>query len=43
MTWLSGLPYPWCMPAQALNTMPDFDGLAVVERYLNDIRPLSPN
>lgn len=43
MNWLSGLPYPWCTPEEAVGAMPNLDGLAVVEQYLNESRPISPD
>jgi len=43
MTWLSGIPYPWCTPGEAAGGMPRIDGLAAVERYLNGIRPIVPD
>jgi hypothetical protein len=40
MNWLSGLPYPWCTPDQAVGTMPKIDGLAEIEAYLKRVGPL---
>ena len=34
MGWLSGLPYPWCSAAKALESLPAVDGLQPVEQYL---------
>lgn len=42
MTWLSGLPYPWCTPEEAVSTMPSFSAMAMVKRYLDRIRHISP-
>jgi len=42
MGWITRLPYPWCSPAEALETMPRIDGLAPIEQYLRQIRPLKP-
>lgn len=42
MTWLSGLPYPWCAPDEAVRTLPPMDGFAEIETYLNQVRPLLP-
>jgi hypothetical protein len=42
MSWLAGLPYPWCPPEIAAERMPRIDELAPVERYLRRAQPLSP-
>ena len=39
MGWLTGLPYPWCTPENALEAMPPFQGLMAVETYLRQVRP----
>ena len=38
MKWLSGLPYPWCTPQQAILAMPHIGEMAPVKRYLESIR-----
>lgn len=38
MTWLSGLPYPWCTPEEAVGTIPRINGVAAVEQYLKEIQ-----
>jgi hypothetical protein len=43
MTWLSGLPYPWCTPEEAARTMPRIEGLAAIEKYLKEIHPIFPD
>lgn len=40
MSWLSGLPYPWCTPDEAVGSMPKIDGLAEIEAYLKQVRPI---
>ena len=42
MGWITGLPYPWCRPDEAVNGIPSIEALAPVERYLKKIRPLPP-
>jgi hypothetical protein len=42
MNWLSGIPYPWCKPNDAIKGMPGIDGLAAIETYLKQVRPISP-
>jgi hypothetical protein len=42
MDWLSRLPYPWCMADEAVRTLPAINGLAEIEAYLKQVRPLSP-
>jgi hypothetical protein len=42
MNWLSSLPYPWCAPDQALRAVPAIEGLAEIETYLKQVRPLLP-
>jgi hypothetical protein len=42
MNWLSGLPYPWCAPAEAVRDVPVIDGLAEIETYLKQVRPIPP-
>ena len=42
MNWLSSLPYPWCAPAEAVRDVPVIDGLAEIETYLRQVRPISP-
>jgi hypothetical protein len=37
MSWITALPYPWCQPGQALQSMPRLDALAPVRRYLEEI------
>lgn len=38
MAWLSGLPYPWCAPADAARAMPDVDELSEIGQYLREIQ-----
>lgn len=40
MNWLSGLPYPWCTPDAAVKAMPRIEGLAAIETYLRQVRPI---
>jgi len=42
MNWLSGLPYPWCTPNDAVKNMPRIEELAAIETYLRQARPISP-
>ena len=42
ISWLSGLPYPWCRPDQALGGIPTIEGLAEVAAYLKQIVPIAP-
>jgi hypothetical protein len=42
MNWLSGLPYPWCTPDDVVKGMPRIEGLAAIETYLRQVRPISP-
>jgi hypothetical protein len=42
MNWLSGLPYPWCTPNDAVKGMPRIEELAAIETYLRQVRPISP-
>jgi hypothetical protein len=42
MNWLSGIPYPWCTPNDAVKDMPGIDGHAAIETYLKQVRPISP-
>jgi hypothetical protein len=42
MSWITGLPYPWCTPEEALLRMPSIEGMAIVRDYLKDVRPISP-
>ena len=39
LNWLSGLPYPWCTPDDALKAMPPIAGLAAIETYLRQVPP----
>ena len=41
MGWLTGLPYPWCTPADALEAMPPIPELMAVETYLRQVRPIA--
>lgn len=34
MTWLTGLPYPWCPSGIAAETMPRITGLELISRYV---------
>ncbi len=43
MNWITNLPYPWCGPDEAVRDMPRIEGLAPVERYLKEIRPIPPD
>ena len=40
MSWITSLPYPWCEPSEAVKGMPRMDGLAPIERYLKQVRPI---
>ena len=40
MGWVSALPYPWCTPADALQSMPTDAVLADVRRYLERALPI---
>jgi hypothetical protein len=42
MNWLSGLPYPWCTPNDAVKDMPRIEELAAIETYLKQARPIPP-
>lgn len=42
MNWLSGLPYPWCAPDEALKGMPKAAGFAAIEAYVRQAGPLVP-
>jgi hypothetical protein len=42
MNWLSSLPYPWCSPHEAGRAVPAIEGLAEIETYLKQVRPLLP-
>ena len=42
MNWLSSLPYPWCSSNEALRALPRIEGLAEIETYLKQVRPISP-
>jgi hypothetical protein len=42
MSWITSLPYPWCRADEAVRDMPSIEGLAPVERYLKEIRPIPP-
>ena len=42
MTWLSGLPYPWCTADEAAEKMPRGGEFAAIEAYLSEVRPVSP-
>ena len=42
MSWITSLPYPWCRPDEAARDMPRIEGLAPVERYLKEVRPIPP-
>lgn len=37
MGWASALPYPWCRPGDVVASMPRFEELAPVERYLKEL------
>jgi hypothetical protein len=39
MKWLSGLPYPWCTPEDAVKAMPRIEGLGAIEAYLRQVGP----
>src|SRR5262245_12804828 len=41
MRWLSSLPYPWCSPGQALQSIPAHEGLAEIVTYLQQAGPIS--
>jgi hypothetical protein len=41
MNWLSGMPYPWCTPEDAVKAMPRIEGLGTIEAYLKQVRPIS--
>jgi hypothetical protein len=38
---LSGLPYPWCTPEDALEAMPPIQGLTAIETYLRQVQPIA--
>lgn len=38
MDWLSGIPYPWCTPNEAIQNMPSIDGLGTIKSYLKQER-----
>ena len=40
MGWLTELSYPWCTAEEAMENIPKIDGMAVIERYLKDLRPI---
>jgi hypothetical protein len=40
MNWLSSLPYPWCTPGEAVGGLPSIEGIAEIEVYLKQVRPL---
>jgi hypothetical protein len=42
MTWLSGLPYPWCSPDEVLGDMPTSEGFAEIASYLKLAGPIAP-
>jgi hypothetical protein len=42
MNWLSSLTYPWCSPDEAGRGVPAIEGLAEIETYLKQVRPLLP-
>jgi hypothetical protein len=42
MGWITGLPYPWCTPDDALRAMPTIEGMVTVRNYVKDVRPISP-
>jgi hypothetical protein len=41
--WLSGLPYPWCTPNEAIAGMPGLEGFEPIEAYLERVQPISPD
>ena len=43
MGWVSGLPYPWCTPNEAIAIMPRVEGLEPIEAYLEQVQPISPD
>jgi hypothetical protein len=43
MNWLSSLPYPWCTPDDAVRNVPAIEGVAEIEAYLRQIRPIVPD
>jgi hypothetical protein len=40
MSWLTGLNYPWCAPEEMLRSIPRIDGMAVIEQYVKELRPI---
>jgi len=38
MDWLSGIPYPWCTPDEAIKNIPSIDGLGTIKSYLKQVR-----
>jgi hypothetical protein len=42
MDWLSSLPYPWCSSDEAVRDIPDIEGIAEIETYLKQVRPILP-
>ena len=43
MNWLTGLPYPWCTPDEAIRNMPRIEGIESIEGYLKKVRPILPD
>jgi hypothetical protein len=43
MSWLAGLPYPWCTPDEALRSVPRIEGMGSIEHYVKEVRPISPD
>ncbi len=43
MGWLSGLPYPWCTPDEAIAGMTELEGLEPIKAYLEQVQPISPD
>lgn len=37
MDWLSGIPYPWCTPDEAIRNIPSIEDLAAIEAYLRQV------
>ena len=42
MGWVSGLPYPWCTPNEAIAGMPRLGRFEPIEAYLQHVQPISP-
>lgn len=43
MNWLAKLPYPWCMPEEAVKDMPRTEGFGRLEAFVKHSRPIAPD